>query len=237
MQFKLAFVTAVFATLAVATPSPRGEPASTCSTGPVQCCDTLATAQDPAAAAALGLVGVVLQDVNIPVGLNCDPITVIGAGLTTCNAQAVCCEDNSHDKLADSLSSATFQEASFPLVASPSLFNFPETLLFCQSFIIRSESLEYTYSVSSFVYPSRVSVTSTTFDLHLDCSSAFYSKFKFAPSSKEIRLVTASSRSPIRSSPAPFRGFSHTALSGGSHSLVQKPRKEDFSLFTIHETG
>ncbi|KAE9407588.1 fungal hydrophobin [Gymnopus androsaceus JB14] len=80
MQFKLAFVSAALATLAVATPAfPRGgsggEPASSCSTGPVQC-STL-----------LGLLGIVLQDLTVGVGLTCDPIT------------SVCCQDNSHGGL------------------------------------------------------------------------------------------------------------------------------------------
>ncbi|KAE9407590.1 fungal hydrophobin [Gymnopus androsaceus JB14] len=71
MQFKLAFVTAVLATLAVATPTfPRGgEPASSCSTGPVQCCNTV----EPASSAPP-------QDLTVDVGLTCDPITVIGVG-------------------------------------------------------------------------------------------------------------------------------------------------------------
>ena len=81
MQFKLAFVTAALASLAAATPAPRGgEPASSCSTGPVQCCNTVEKASDSSAAGILALLGIVLQDLNVDVGLTCDPITVIGAG-------------------------------------------------------------------------------------------------------------------------------------------------------------
>ncbi|EJD00379.1 fungal hydrophobin [Fomitiporia mediterranea MF3/22] len=90
---------ASLALLAVATPTPGGEPASQCSTGPVQCCNTVTTAGDPAAAGVLALIGVVVQDLTVPVGLTCDPITVIGAGGSGCSANPVCCEDNSHGGL------------------------------------------------------------------------------------------------------------------------------------------
>ncbi|KAH7872160.1 hydrophobin 2 [Lentinula edodes] len=99
MQFKLAFVTAALATLAVATPTPRNEPASSCSTGPIQCCDSVQSASSSPVAILLGLLGIVLQDVNVNVGLTCSPITVIGASGSSCSAQAVCCEDNSHGGL------------------------------------------------------------------------------------------------------------------------------------------
>ncbi|KAE9407593.1 fungal hydrophobin [Gymnopus androsaceus JB14] len=101
MQFKLAFVTAVLATLAVATPTfPRGgEPASSCNTGPVQCCNTVEPASSASAAKVLALLGIVLQDLTVDVGLTCDPITVIGVGSGSCSAQAVCCQDNSHGTL------------------------------------------------------------------------------------------------------------------------------------------
>ncbi|KAJ4466321.1 hydrophobin 2 [Lentinula aciculospora] len=98
MQFKLAFVTVALATLAVATPAPRNEPASSCSTGPVQCCESVQSASSSPIAILLGLLGIVLQDVNVNVGLTCSPITVIGTS-SSCSAQAVCCEDNSHGGL------------------------------------------------------------------------------------------------------------------------------------------
>ncbi|KIK53758.1 hypothetical protein GYMLUDRAFT_178516 [Collybiopsis luxurians FD-317 M1] len=100
MQFKLAFVTAALAALVAATPAPRGEPASSCTTGPVQCCNTVTKASDPAAESVLGLLGIVLQNTNVVVGLTCNPITVIGiTGNGDCSAQAVCCQDNSHGGL------------------------------------------------------------------------------------------------------------------------------------------
>ena len=99
--------------LAAATPlEVRGEPASSCSTGPIQCCNTATTvsvtsmclwfhrwahplisniiqASDPAA------LGIVLQDLNVGVGLTCSPVTVIGVGTgNECSANTVCCENN-----------------------------------------------------------------------------------------------------------------------------------------------
>ncbi|KAJ3996826.1 hydrophobin 2 [Lentinula boryana] len=94
MQFKFAFVSAALATLAVATPAPR----DTCSTGPIQCCQTVEPASSSGAAGILSLLGIVLQDLTVDVGLTCSPITVIGTS-SSCSAQAVCCEDNSHGGL------------------------------------------------------------------------------------------------------------------------------------------
>ncbi|KAK7452163.1 hypothetical protein VKT23_012266 [Stygiomarasmius scandens] len=99
MQFTRLASLAAIATLAVATPTRRGEPASSCSTGPIQCCNTVTDAKDPAAAGILALLGVVVQDVTVAVGLTCSPISVIGVGGNSCSANPVCCEDNSHGGL------------------------------------------------------------------------------------------------------------------------------------------
>ena len=54
-------------------------------------------ASDPAASTILALLGIVLQDLNVGVGLTCSPVTVIGVGgSNACSANAVCCQDNSH---------------------------------------------------------------------------------------------------------------------------------------------
>ncbi|KIK52477.1 hypothetical protein GYMLUDRAFT_64213 [Collybiopsis luxurians FD-317 M1] len=74
-------------------------PASSCSTGDLQCCDSTETAGSVAGAALLSLIGVVVQDVSVLLGVACSPITVIGVGGSTCSAQAVCCQDNSHGGL------------------------------------------------------------------------------------------------------------------------------------------
>ena len=75
-MFSKLFTVATVAILAVATPAT----AQTCSTGSLQCCDSVEKASDPAAAAILASIGVVVQDVDAVVGLTCDPITVIGVG-------------------------------------------------------------------------------------------------------------------------------------------------------------
>ncbi|KAF5386330.1 hypothetical protein D9757_008571 [Collybiopsis confluens] len=98
-RFKLALFTAALATLVAASPAPRGYGApstgNTCSTGSVQCCNTFTKASDPAASKILcGLADVVVQDLNVGVGLTCSPVLGVGSG--GCSAQSVCCEDNSH---------------------------------------------------------------------------------------------------------------------------------------------
>ncbi|KAI0708789.1 hydrophobin [Cerioporus squamosus] len=101
-MFSKLFTIASLAILAVATPTPGGGSGSSgsCSTEPIQCCDSTAKASDPAAAGILKSIGVVVQDVDALVGLTCSPITVIGVGTgDSCDAQAVCCEDNSHGGL------------------------------------------------------------------------------------------------------------------------------------------
>ncbi|RPD53870.1 fungal hydrophobin [Lentinus tigrinus ALCF2SS1-7] len=93
---------ASLAILAAATPTPGGGGSGSgdCSTGPIQCCDTVEKASDPAAADILASIGVVVQDVDALVGLTCSPVTVVGVGSSgSCDANAVCCEDNSHGGL------------------------------------------------------------------------------------------------------------------------------------------
>ncbi|KAJ3844193.1 hydrophobin 2 [Lentinula raphanica] len=97
MQSKLAFVSLAFAAaLVAANPTPRGEgsePASSCSTGPVQCCQSIVPASDSTAAGILGSLGIVLGDL-VDVGLGCTSLLT-----GTCSDQAACCEDNSHGDL------------------------------------------------------------------------------------------------------------------------------------------
>ncbi|KAM5537117.1 hypothetical protein V8D89_009263 [Ganoderma adspersum] len=72
-----------------------GSTSGTCNTGTLNCCQTISSSSDPSTNALLGLIGVVLQGVDVAVGLNCDPITAIGVGLSnTCQAQPACCPDN-----------------------------------------------------------------------------------------------------------------------------------------------
>ncbi|KAA1470824.1 fungal hydrophobin [Dentipellis sp. KUC8613] len=75
-------------------------PASQCNTGPVQCCNSVESASSPAATTIFGLLGIVLSDLNVLVGLTCNPISVVGIGSgATCNAQPVCCENNNFNGL------------------------------------------------------------------------------------------------------------------------------------------
>ena len=61
-------------------PTTTTSPASQCNTGPVQCCDSTTTAGAPDAADVLSLLGVVVQDLDVVVGLSCSPISVVGLG-------------------------------------------------------------------------------------------------------------------------------------------------------------
>ena len=62
-------------------PLPTGtQPASQCNTEKLQCCDSVQQSDSSSVSTLLGLLGVVLQGVAVPVGLTCNPITVIGAG-------------------------------------------------------------------------------------------------------------------------------------------------------------
>ncbi|KAI0355222.1 fungal hydrophobin [Trametes cingulata] len=99
MMFSRAIALAVSSLplLAAATPL---EARGVCDTGALQCCDSTEKAGSSAGSALLGLLGVVVQDVNVLLGLNCSPITVIGVGTgSSCSANTVCCQDNSHGSL------------------------------------------------------------------------------------------------------------------------------------------
>ncbi|KAF9061198.1 hydrophobin, partial [Rhodocollybia butyracea] len=67
-------------------------PASQCTTGPIQCCQSVEAANSGAGEALLGLLGIVLNDVDVLLGITCSGINVAGGG--TCTAQAVCCQNN-----------------------------------------------------------------------------------------------------------------------------------------------
>ncbi|KAH9896892.1 fungal hydrophobin-domain-containing protein [Cubamyces lactineus] len=88
--------------LAVAMPggSPTSAPSSSptgssCSTGPIQCCNSVESADSVAGSLLLGLLGIVLGDITGLIGLECSPLTVIGVGSgNACSANAVCCTNN-----------------------------------------------------------------------------------------------------------------------------------------------
>ncbi|KAI0079770.1 fungal hydrophobin [Panus rudis PR-1116 ss-1] len=74
-------------------------PANSCSTGPIQCCNSVQQANSPGVSSLLGLLGIVLSGTNVLAGIGCSPISVIGVGGGNCKAQAVCCENNSFGSL------------------------------------------------------------------------------------------------------------------------------------------
>ncbi|RDB19601.1 Fruiting body protein SC1 [Hypsizygus marmoreus] len=66
-----------------------------CNTGSVQCCNSVQDAQSPGVTDILALVGIDIGAITGQVGLQCSPLTVIGAGSgANCVSQPVCCEDN-----------------------------------------------------------------------------------------------------------------------------------------------
>ena len=43
----------------------------------------------------MGLLGILLEGVDVLLGLDCSPITVVGVGNSgSCSGTVVCCEDN-----------------------------------------------------------------------------------------------------------------------------------------------
>ncbi|KAI5118057.1 hypothetical protein M0805_005903 [Coniferiporia weirii] len=87
---------ASLAVLAVATPAPQ---TSQCNTGALQCCQSVQSSSDSGVSSLLGLLGVVLGGVAVPIGVTCSPISVIGVGGNSCTANPVCCENNSFNGL------------------------------------------------------------------------------------------------------------------------------------------
>ncbi|KXN88455.1 Fruiting body protein SC1 [Leucoagaricus sp. SymC.cos] len=85
--FALALPAIVFATAA---PRAGGQ----CDTGPVQCCNQVLQTNDPTVTEMVASLGIAASDVIPLVGVTCTPITVIGVGGVTCNAQTVCCKNN-----------------------------------------------------------------------------------------------------------------------------------------------
>ncbi|KAJ7909443.1 fungal hydrophobin [Mycena leptocephala] len=79
-------VTSVLITLAVATGTPP--PPVTCPTSP-QCCSSVASSSSSAASLVAAVVGLDLTGLNVPVGLTCSPITIIG---NNCGGTEVVCD-------------------------------------------------------------------------------------------------------------------------------------------------
>ncbi|KAI8974194.1 fungal hydrophobin [Trametes punicea] len=100
MMFSRAIAIAIAATPLLAVATPSLESRQSCSTGALECCQSTTSADSVTGAAILSLLGIVVQDANVLLGLDCSPITVVGVGTgDSCSANAVCCEDNSHGSL------------------------------------------------------------------------------------------------------------------------------------------
>ena len=86
MFSKLAITAALSALLAVATalPAPQiDNSVGACNTGSLQCCNSLGSSQDSSFTQELPeLIQVLVKGLDVVVGVQCDPITVIGATLS-----------------------------------------------------------------------------------------------------------------------------------------------------------
>uniref|UniRef100_A0A0W0G013 Hydrophobin n=1 Tax=Moniliophthora roreri TaxID=221103 RepID=A0A0W0G013_MONRR len=67
-----------------------------CSTGPIQCCNSIQAANSPVAAGLLGLLGIAVQSYS---GITCTPISVLSLGGNSCTSQTVCCENNNFNSV------------------------------------------------------------------------------------------------------------------------------------------
>ena len=91
-------VTATTTRTITITQTASSTPLSQCNTGAIQCCDSVQSASSTGVSSLLGLLGIVLENLNIPVGLNCSPLSIIGIGGNSCTAAPVCCENNTFSK-------------------------------------------------------------------------------------------------------------------------------------------
>ncbi|KIY45479.1 fungal hydrophobin [Fistulina hepatica ATCC 64428] len=76
-------------------------PPSDCAVSNTQCCDTITTTSDPAVNVLLGLLGIVVNLVDVVVGLTCTPISILSGGNNGCSGEVVCCEDDNFNGLID----------------------------------------------------------------------------------------------------------------------------------------
>ncbi|KAJ7757392.1 POH2 hydrophobin [Mycena maculata] len=87
MFFKLSVVvTSVFITLAAAIPNTT-PPVTTPTSN--QCCDSVVSSSSTAASVVAAVLGLDLTGLNVPVGLSCSPITVLG---NNCGGTEVTCD-------------------------------------------------------------------------------------------------------------------------------------------------
>lgn len=77
-MFAKLFTLSALAILAVATSASAAD--ASCSPGALQCCESVKPAGSSAVAPILAALGIVVQDLNVPVGLTCSAISVVGVG-------------------------------------------------------------------------------------------------------------------------------------------------------------
>ncbi|EIN05015.1 fungal hydrophobin [Punctularia strigosozonata HHB-11173 SS5] len=123
MFFKLssAVVVATSSLVILAAASPTdltergGSAPAGCTTGSTQCCSSTSSTSDPLVSTILGLLNIVVSGVDIPIGLGCSPLNIIGIGGNTCTNNVVCC-DNTDD--AGGLLSGLIGIGCIPIIAT-----------------------------------------------------------------------------------------------------------------------
>jgi len=87
-------------TVTVTAPAPTVTTISQCNTGDAQCCDTVESASSSGVGVILGLLGIVLDSLDVLVGLGCTPLSIVGIGSgVNCAQQPVCCTNNNFNGL------------------------------------------------------------------------------------------------------------------------------------------
>jgi len=87
--------------VAIPTPGPTNDDDggdSQCNTGSQQCCNTVHAAGSPLLARYDEHAGLSLRALNVPIGVDCSPISVGGIGSGgNCNQQPVCCNGDNYN--------------------------------------------------------------------------------------------------------------------------------------------
>ncbi|KAI1781576.1 fungal hydrophobin [Ganoderma leucocontextum] len=79
-------------TITVTQTATSPEPTWACTTGPIQCCESIQKPTDHEATVILGLLELVVEGLNVLVGLTCSALTGVANG--SCEANVVCCQNN-----------------------------------------------------------------------------------------------------------------------------------------------
>ncbi|KAK7017687.1 hydrophobin 2 [Favolaschia claudopus] len=87
-MFSKISVLATMALITLAAASPTNTPPVTPPTSP-QCCSSVVSSTSSVASLVAALVGIDLSGLNVPIGLSCSPITVIG---NNCGSTTVTCD-------------------------------------------------------------------------------------------------------------------------------------------------